>query len=73
MHHGQETHVVTSFEPSRDGKTILQRHDGKPFITLTLPEGTTMDEALSELRAITLETYRDDNPRMRGASDAKTY
>jgi len=67
---GKETHMVTSFEPSRDGKTILQRHDGKPFITLTLPGGKTMDEALSELRAITLETYKDDNPQMRGASDA---
>jgi hypothetical protein len=61
---GQEIHMVISFEPSKDGKTILQRHDGKPFITFTLPEGKTMDEALLELRAITLETYKADNPRM---------
>ena len=54
--------MVTSFEPSRDGKTILQRHDGEPFITLTVSEGKPMDEALSELRAIALETYKDDNP-----------
>jgi hypothetical protein len=60
--HGQETHVVISFEPSRDAKTILQRHDGKPFITLTLPKGKTMDEALFELRAIALETYKDAGP-----------
>jgi hypothetical protein len=37
--------MVISFEPSRDGKTILQRQDGKPLVTFTLPEGKTMDEA----------------------------
>ena len=60
--HRQETPVVISFEPSRDAKTILQRHDGKPFMTLTLPEGKTMDEALFELRAIALEIYKDASP-----------
>jgi hypothetical protein len=62
--------MLTSFEPSRDGKTILQRHDGEPFITSTVSEGKTMDEALSELRAIALETYKDDNPSMKGVTDA---